>query len=118
MGIQDELKEIDRIIAQAKDNPLDVDAANAIIEKADELMASKPVDLKYTVVALNELVRKNSKTVSGELSVMQGLECVCAAFGFLLDVYAKPNDENSEGMCDDPAAFRAVFADMLVRGGA
>lgn len=70
--------------------------------------------LKSTVTGLNELVRLNSATDEGETSTIRGLVCVATAFAVLLDAYAKPNAENSQGMCDDPIAFRQYFADVLL----
>lgn len=46
-------------------------------------------------------------------SVVRGLTGLALAFGLLLDTYSKHNDNNPAGMCDDPAAFRKHFADMI-----
>jgi hypothetical protein len=46
-------------------------------------------------------------------SAMKGLTIVAGAFGCLLDIYAKPNPENPQGMSNDPRAFRRHFADII-----
>jgi hypothetical protein len=64
---------------------------------------------------LNTIVRS---AASADESALAGLTAVAAAFGALLDVYAAPNPDNAEGMCDDKAAFRKYFADIIVSGPA
>jgi hypothetical protein len=61
---------------------------------------------------LNELVEKY-----GAESAMYGLTTVATVFAALLDVYAMPNPDNPQGMCEDKAAFRAHFARILTRAG-
>ncbi len=56
-------------------------------------------------------------TTYGDGSAVDGLSVVAHAFGVILDVYAKPNADNPEGMCDDPVAFRAYFAGMIANPG-
>jgi len=62
--------------------------------------------------ALSEVVRKAHPT-----SALIALKVTACAFGVLLDIYAAPNAENPEGMCDDLDAFRNVFA-QIIAGGA
>jgi hypothetical protein len=50
-------------------------------------------------------------------SAMLALETTAAAFGCLLDIYAAPNPENPQGMCDDKVLFRKHFAG-IIEGGA
>lgn len=70
------------------------------------------VNFSDLVLELGGLVcRANPK------SARSGLEILTAAFGCLLDIYADPNPENPAGMCDDKAAFRKFFAQIL-EGGA
>jgi hypothetical protein len=67
--------------------------------------------LKALVVQLNEIV-----AATGQDSAMDGLLVVSYAFAALLDAYALPNANNPDGMCDDPNAFRKVFADLIAAG--
>jgi hypothetical protein len=60
---------------------------------------------------LNDVVEKASPD-----SALEGLRTVAAAFGCLLDVYASPNPNNPDGMCDDKVAFRKMFAEIIVNG--
>jgi|GEM_PF-4047635 len=68
---------------------------------------------KELIKDLGDVVRKAHPD-----SAMLGLETVAAAFGCLLDVYAAPNPSNPAGMCDDNAAFRKFFAEIIEQGGA
>jgi hypothetical protein len=49
-------------------------------------------------------------------SALEGLTRTAITFSVLLDIYSLPNAENPEGMCDDPAAFRKHFADIIATG--
>ncbi len=71
-----------------------------------------------TTITAEEVKRAYKKLgrhvqMAGGDSALHGLEVVTAAFALVLDTYANPNPENPEGMCDDPAAFRQYFADIL-----
>jgi hypothetical protein len=67
-------------------------------------------ELKEVCGELNGLVRR----LSGESeSALAGLEALARAFGILVNAYALPNEENAEGMCDDPAALRHHIASYL-----
>lgn len=68
-------------------------------------------ELKQAIVQLNKVVGKHSKG-----SALRGLDITAAAFACVLDLYSHPNEENPEGMCDDPIAFRQIFADFIVNG--
>lgn len=67
-------------------------------------------ELKRCIAELNEVVAKHSYS-----SARRGLDVTAIAFSLLLDTYALPNAENSEGMCDDPAAFRKIYAALIAR---
>lgn len=69
-------------------------------------------DIESSFFALGKVAEK----VSGG-SALHSLEVVSFAFAALLDVYAKPNANNPQGMCDDPRAFRRHFAEIIARGG-
>jgi hypothetical protein len=62
-------------------------------------------ELNDTIVELNRIVTAHSQG-----SAARGLEILTAAFAALLDCYALPNEQNPEGMCSDPVAFRKHFA--------
>ena len=47
-------------------------------------------------------------------SAASGLTLTALAFAAVLDNYAAPNEENPEGMCDDPQELRQYFADILM----
>lgn len=49
-------------------------------------------------------------------SAIEGLTRTAITFSFLLDIYAQPNAKNPEGMCDDPVAFRRMFAEIIATG--
>ena len=49
-------------------------------------------------------------------SALEGLTRTAQIFSLLLDIYARPNAENPDGMCDDPAAFRRHFAEIIATG--
>jgi hypothetical protein len=68
-------------------------------------------ELKQAIVELNRVVSKHCKG-----SAMRGLDITAAAFACVLDIYSHPNEGNPEGMCDDPIAFRQIFADFIVTG--
>lgn len=65
-------------------------------------------ELKKHIVSLNKLVEK-----AGRGSCLRGLDVTAAAFAALLDIYAGPNPGNPEGMCDDRAAFRKMYATFI-----
>lgn len=69
-------------------------------------------EFKEAVVEMNNLVGKYSR----EGSALAGLTCIAMAFGAVCDIYAMPNPENPEGMCDSKEDFRAYFADILAIG--
>jgi hypothetical protein len=46
-------------------------------------------------------------------SALRGLTVTASCFAALLDVYAQPNEQNPEGMCDDLQAFRHHFANVI-----
>lgn len=60
---------------------------------------------------LNEIVRQ-----ADSKSALRGLEICARLFAVLIHVYAAPNPENSEGMCDDPAALRKYIAQIILDG--
>jgi hypothetical protein len=60
------------------------------------------------IADLNAIVAKH-----GHGSALRGLTITASCFAALLDIYAQPNEENPEGMCDDPAAFRRHFAEVI-----
>ena len=68
-------------------------------------------ELKQAIIELNRVVIKHCKG-----SALRGLDVTSAAFACVLDIYSHPNEENPEGMCDDPIAFRKIFADFIVSG--
>lgn len=68
-------------------------------------------ELKQTIIELNRVVGKHCKG-----SAMRGLDITAAAFACVLDIYSHPNEENPEGMCDDPIAFRKIYAEFIVNG--
>lgn len=68
-------------------------------------------ELRKAIVELNNVVSKHSKG-----SALRGLDITAAAFACVLDIYSHPNENNPEGMCDDPIAFRKIFADFIVTG--
>lgn len=47
-------------------------------------------------------------------SALEGLTLLTLAFGVILDIYAMPNENNPEGMCDSKEDFRKYFANILV----
>ena len=61
------------------------------------------------IADLNAIVEANSHG-----SALHGLTVTASCFAALLDVYAQPNEENTQGMCDDPQAFRRHFADLII----
>jgi hypothetical protein len=67
-------------------------------------------ELKRCILELNNVVGKHSKG-----SVLRGLDVLSAAFAGMLDMYAQPNEENPEGMCDDHVAFRHIYADAIMQ---
>ena len=69
-------------------------------------------ELKQAIVEVGRIVAKHSKGNSA----LRGLGVTSAAFACVLDLYSHPNEENPEGMCDDPIAFRKIFADFIVTG--
>jgi hypothetical protein len=69
-------------------------------------------EFKAALAKINNIV-----TEYGQDSTMFGLETVAIAFAALLDVYAKPNEINPEGMCDDPVAFREHFCGLIMSAG-
>jgi hypothetical protein len=71
-----------------------------------------PVLFRELVVKVGELV-----TLADDHSALHGLELVACAFAAVLDIYAAPNLENPRGMCDDKAAFRRIFADLIMTAG-
>jgi len=46
-------------------------------------------------------------------SSLNGLTVIAMGFSSLLQIYALPNANNPEGMCDDPVAFRRHFAEIV-----
>jgi hypothetical protein len=75
------------------------------------------VKKKVTTAGMAKLLLDLNKLVlvaGGDLCALLGLEVVTRAFAALLDIYAAPNAENPQGMCDDRLAFRRHFADLLV----
>lgn len=64
-----------------------------------------------SLLHVNQIVERESPT-----SAYEGLVLAAHAFAGLLDVYAQPNAENSEGMCDDPRELRKHFAEMIANG--
>lgn len=64
--------------------------------------------VKKAIAALNEIMG----TFSSESAVV-GLTGLAVACAVLLDNYSQPNDENPEGMCDDPQAFRRWFTNII-----
>jgi hypothetical protein len=68
-------------------------------------------ELKQAIIELNRVVAKHCKG-----SALRGLDITAAAFACVLDIYSHPNEENPEGMCDDPIAFRKIFAEFIVTG--
>lgn len=68
-------------------------------------------ELKQAIAQVNAVVGKHSKG-----SALRGLDVTAAAFACVLDIYSHPNKVNPEGMCDDPIAFRKIFADFIVTG--
>jgi len=74
--------------------------------------AIRPLEFTEVIVQLGGIVHKAHPT-----SALTGLKITAAAFGALLDIYAAPNSENPAGMCDDLAAFRRLFA-QIIEGGA
>lgn len=68
-------------------------------------------ELKQAILEVGRVVAKHSKG-----SAFRGLDITAAAFTCVLDLYSHPNGENPEGMCDDPIAFRQIFADFIVNG--
>jgi len=79
------------------------------LEFADVVSGAQFTEL---IGQLAEVVRKAHPT-----SALIALKVTACAFGALLDIYAAPNAENPEGMCDDLDAFRNVFA-QIIAGGA
>lgn len=71
---------------------------------------SRP-EFQKAVTALNRITRSHARG-----SALRGLELTALAFGALLDVYASPNPDNKLGMCDDKAAFRKHFAELIAKG--
>ena len=65
--------------------------------------------LQRSILQINEIVERESPA-----SALHGLILAAHAFAGLLDVYAQPNEDNPQGMCDDPAAFRTHFAEIIV----
>jgi len=61
------------------------------------------------IAEINAIVEANSHG-----SALRGLTVTASCFAALLDVYAQPNEENPQGMCDDPHAFRQHFAELIV----
>jgi hypothetical protein len=49
-------------------------------------------------------------------SALYSLEVVATAFSALLQIYALPNANSPEGMCDDPETFRRYFAEIVATG--
>ena len=66
-------------------------------------------EMESAILQLNKIAMRESKK-----SALRGLTVVTCALAGLLDIYAQPNDENDQGMCDDPVAFRKHFAEILV----
>jgi hypothetical protein len=64
--------------------------------------------LKQIAVEIHKIIEK----INPE-SAVQSLGIFTLAFGLVLDVYVRPNEENPKGMCDSTAAFRQYFADIL-----
>jgi len=59
---------------------------------------------------LNELINKvNPK------SVLDSLQKITISFGLLLDIYAMPNPNNPQGMCESKEDFRIYFAQLLIQ---
>jgi len=89
---------------------------NAKEAATDETLAAgdaiRPLEFTEVIVQLGGIVHKAHPT-----SALTGLKITAAAFGALLDIYAAPNSENPAGMCDDLAAFRRLFA-QIIEGGA
>ncbi len=50
-------------------------------------------------------------------SALDGLTTLAVAYAALLDIYAAPNPNNPQGMCDDKVAFRKHFASIIVGAG-
>jgi hypothetical protein len=61
------------------------------------------------VADLNELAMRHAAG-----SALQGLTVLAGGFAVLLDMYAAPNPENPEGMCDDWFKFRNHFAEIML----
>jgi hypothetical protein len=65
---------------------------------------------KAMIDELNCLVRRWAAPGG---SALEGLQAVAITFACLLEIYAKPNPENPEGMCDSIADFKAHFAALI-----
>jgi hypothetical protein len=73
--------------------------------------AAKPITQAQAakiIADINAIVEKHARG-----STLRGLTITASCFAALLDVYAQPNENNPEGMCDDPAAFRQHFVEII-----
>ena len=66
-------------------------------------------ELKKAISEVSRVVGNHSRG-----SALRGLDITAAAFACVLDIYSHPNESNPRGMCDDPIAFRQIFADFIV----
>lgn len=48
-------------------------------------------------------------------STLAGLTLLATCTAGMLDIYAQPNDNNPEGMADDPMDLRKWFVDQLMQ---
>ena len=65
-------------------------------------------EFKKCIREVNIVVGKHARG-----STLRGLDITAAAFACLLDFYANPNPVNPLGMCDDPRAFRRMYAEFI-----
>lgn len=70
---------------------------------------------KVTQAEMERCIKEIGKVVEKHSmgSALRGLDVTAAGFAGLCDIYAQPNADNPEGMCDDPIAFRKRFADFI-----
>lgn len=68
-----------------------------------------PAKFKQVVADLNGIVERVSPG-----SALFGIETLATACAAMLDVYAMPNENNPQGMCDDPHDFRDYFCSRIM----
>jgi hypothetical protein len=82
------------------------------LEAGDGIRPRELTRFGEVVLDLGSVVRKADPE-----SALAGLEMTAKAFVCLLELYAGPNPESAAGVCEDKAAFRAHFAQIISNGG-